>query len=342
MNIYSTFRSFLSDKKRGALTKFLVETGLKPQVNRKEDSLFEKGIVVFSADFEMAWAFRFSKTRRLEAVKKGLEERENIPVLLDLFQKYRIPVTWATVGHLFLSDCSKGGDGFAHPKMPRPGYFENRNWDFSSGDWYEDDPCSNVVNDPAWYASDLIEKIINADVNHEIACHTFSHIDFTYKNCPKSLADSELDECIKHAENFNISLRSMVFPGGTSGNYESLVERGFICYRKPMKNHIDLPAIDKYGLVAIPSSIGLDRDRYGWTREFHLKMIRSYLEKATKRKQVCHFWFHPSMDLWYLENVMPEVLKMVADYAGSSKIEVKTMRQLAEEFKRLTAETQRR
>ena len=337
MRIYSRVRSCLSDKNKGTLTRFLIEAGLKPKVNRKANSPFKKGIVVFSADFEMAWAFRYSKTRKHETVKKGLEERENIPVLLGLFQKYNIPVTWATVGHLFLSDCSKGTDGLAHPALPRPGYFENRNWNFSSGDWYQHDPCTNLLNDPAWYASDLIENIISSDVKHEIGCHTFSHTDFTYKNCPKFLADAELDECIKHATNFNISLRSMVFPGGTSGNYESLVERGIICYRKPMKYHIDLPEIDKYGLIAIPSSIGLDRDRYGWTREFHLKMIRSYIEEAAKRRLVCHFWFHPSMDRWYLENVMPEVLKMVDDYVESSKIEVKTMGELAEGYKDLTA-----
>jgi peptidoglycan/xylan/chitin deacetylase (PgdA/CDA1 family) len=342
MNIYSKLRSFLSDKNKGLLTKFLITSGLKPKVNRKAESPFKKGIVVFSADFEMAWAFRFSKTKKREAIKKGLEERENIPVLLELFQKHRIPVTWATVGHLFLSECKKDPNGLTHPALPRPGYFENRNWNFSSGDWYQHDPGSNILNDPAWYASDLIEKIINSDVKHEIACHTFSHLDFTYMNCPKTLADAELDECIKHASKLNINLRSMVFPGGTSGNYESLVERGFICYRKPMKYHIDMPSIDKYGLVAIPSSIGLDRDRYGWTREFHLKMIRTYIKKAAKRRLVCHFWFHPSMDRWYLENVMPGVLKMVDNYVGSSKIEVKNMGQLAEEYKKITAETQRR
>ena len=342
MNIYSKLRSLLSDINKGSLTKFLITSGLKPKVNRKASSPFKKGIVVFSADFEMAWAFRYSKTRQNEAVKKGLEERENIPVLLELFHKYRIPVTWATVGHLFLSECSKSPDGLAHPALPRPGYFENRNWNFTSGDWYWDDPCTNVINDPAWYASDLVDKIIKADVNHEIACHTFSHLDFTYRNCPKPLADSELDECIKHTAALNVRLKSMVFPGGTSGNYESLVERGFSCYRKPMKYHIDLPSIDKYGLVAIPSSIGLDRDRYGWTREFHLKMIRSYIKKAAKRRLVCHFWFHPSMDSWYLENIMPEVLKLVANYRDSTKIEVKTMGQVAEEYKKLTAKTQRR
>jgi hypothetical protein len=64
------------------------------------------GLVVFSADFEMAWAFRYSKTLASKAVEIGLKERENVPTLLDLFDKYQIPATWATVGHLFLNECS--------------------------------------------------------------------------------------------------------------------------------------------------------------------------------------------------------------------------------------------
>jgi len=109
-----------------------------------------------------------------------------------------------------------------------------------------------------------------------------------------------------------------------------------------MKYHIGLPYIDSFGLVVIPSSLGLDKDPYGWSKEFHLKMIRNYLEKAAKYKLICHFWFHPSMDKWYLKNVMPEVLKMVGNYKDSSKIEVKTMGQLADEYKKLTAEARRR
>jgi len=330
----------LSDKKKGSLTRFLIETGLKPKVNRRTDSPFNKGIVVFSADFEMAWAFRFSKTLQSRAIKKGLEERENIPVLLQLFQEYRIPVTWATVGHLFLSGCTKGSNDLPHSEMPRPEFFENRNWRFNSGDWYQHDPCSDYKTDPAWYASDLIDLIIASDVNHEIGCHTFSHCDFTYKNCPKSLADAELDKCLMLAANKGIMLKSMVFAGGTSGNYESLTERGFICYRKPMKYHLDLPSVDKHGMVAVPSSLGLVKDPYGWSKEFHVKMIRNYLDKAIKYKLVCHFWFHPSLDGWYLDNVMPEILQMVANYRDTSRVEVKTMGQLAEEYIKVTGKTQ--
>jgi peptidoglycan/xylan/chitin deacetylase (PgdA/CDA1 family) len=331
MTVYSKIRSSLSTRNQGRLTKFLVNYGIKPSVNKTVKSPFEKGIVVFSADFEMAWAFRFSKTKHTTALETGLSERENLPVLLGLFNRYNIPVTWATVGHLFNTSCSRGVDGIAHPEMPRPRYFEDRNWQYKSGDWYDNDPCTNKESDPAWYAPDLIEQIIQSNVSHEIGCHSFSHIDFTYKNCQKELANAELDACIKLAKEKGITLKSMVFPGGKSGNYESLKERGFTCYRKPMNNHIDLPYIDSTGLVVIPSSLGLDKDPYGWSKEFHLKMIRKFIEKTAKYKLVCHFWFHPSMDRWYHESVMPEVLRVVAEFRDASKIQVMTMGQLAEE-----------
>ena len=335
MTLYSKLRSKISAQNQGRLTKFLVNYGIKPTINKAGKSPFEKGIIVFSADFEMAWAFRFSKILAQSAAQKGLEERANIPLLIDFFEKNYLSVTWATVGHLFLSDCKKGPSSLPHPEMPRPGFFENRNWSFNSGDWYQQDPCSDIKTDPAWYASDLVDQIIGSKVNHEIGCHTFSHSDFTYQNCTKILADAELDACIKLAADRGITFKSIVFPGGTFGNFESLVEKGFTSYRKPMKYHIDLPIIDSFGLVAIPSSLGLDKDPYGWSKEFHLKMIRTYLEKTIRYRLVCHFWFHPSMDKWYLENVLPEILKMVAEYRNSSKIQVRNMSQLAEEYKEI-------
>jgi len=332
MKFYAKLRSSLNRKNQGRLTRFLVHTGMKPRINKKSISPFRQGVVVFSADFEMAWAYRYSQTQMNNAIKKGLEERNNVPVLLNLFEQYHIPVTWATVGHLFLCRCKGDVNGKAHPEMLRPGYFESKNWVFQSGDWYDHDPCTDVQSDPAWYAPDLIELILKSEVNHEIGCHSFSHIDFTYKNCSKSLADSELDACLELAAKKGIKLKSMVFPGGTAGNYESLKEKGIICYRKPTRYHIDIPVVDPYGLVHIPSSLGLDRDAYGWSKEFHITMIKKYLSNTIKHKMLCHFWFHPSMDKWYLNNILPQLLNQVNVFKNSGKLQVKTMGQVAEEI----------
>ena len=85
--------------------------------------------------------------------------------------------------------------GMAHPGMLRPPYFENEFWRYRSGDWYEHDPCSSVEQAPEWYAPDLIRDILSAKVKHEIACHTFSHIDCSDKHCPPELMEAELAEC---------------------------------------------------------------------------------------------------------------------------------------------------
>lgn len=314
---------------RGKITHNLYTSGIKPTVNNTITSSLEKGVVVLSADFEMAWAYRYSKSKSKEAIQLGIQEREQVPMLLNLFDQYNIPATWATVGHLFLDRCERDSEGKAHTEMPRPHYFENRNWKFTDGDWYQHDPCSDYKSEPAWYAPDLIRKIINSRVKHEIGCHTFSHIDFTDKNCPPELAEAEIRKCINLSEEMGVIVKSMIFPGGTAGNYEVLKENGIICYRKPMNYDLDLPVIDDHGLVTIPSSFGLDRDTYGWSKEFHVSILNNYIYRAAQNKLVCHFWFHPSMDRWYLQDIMPFLLRLISKYRDSGKIQVMTMGELA-------------
>ena len=328
--LYSFIRSIVPASWRGILTALLYDLKIKPTVNKKASSPFKKGIVVISADFEMAWAFRYSKNRGKMAEQMGLKERANVPGVLALFEKYRIPITWATVGHLFLDSCSKAPGSVPHEQMPRPPFFENINWHFTEGDWYQHDPCTDYKKSPAWYAPDLIEMIIKSPVDHEIGCHTFSHIDCTDKNCTPDLLKAEINACIDLADKKGIQLKSMVFPGGTRGNFEILKKSGFTNYRKTTNFHIDIPAIDQYGLVQIPSSYNMDRSKYKWSAARHIKMAKSFVEQAAKHKMVASLWFHPSVDEWYLENVLPGLLESIRKMADAGKIEILTMRQLAD------------
>ncbi len=328
--LYGRLRTFLPQSTKGKVSRFLYLAGIKPTVSNQKSNL-DKGVIVLSADFEMAWAFRYAKTQSINAVKLGIQERENVPVLVSLFEKYNIPVTWATVGHLFLDKCDCENTK-AHPQMLRPAHFENRNWRFNQGDWYDNDPCTDYKSDPAWYAPDLIDLIIQSPVKHEVACHTFSHIDFSDKNCNEKLAVSEIDACVSLAKLKGVKLTSMVFPGGTYGNIKTLKKFGFTSYRHPMKYDICMPKMDKDGLLAIPSSTGLDKDPYGWSATFHINMIKKYIRKTIVSKQVCHFWFHPSMNKWYLEEVFPKILNEINKEQQLGNIEVLTMHQLTEKY----------
>ena len=119
---YARIRRVLPLRCKGYITKLLYDINIKPTMNRNINSPLKKAVVVLSADFEMAWAFRASKTVK-DATKRGLRERKNVPEIIALLDKYNIPITWATVGHLFLEKCSRKKNGKAHPNMPRPKHF---------------------------------------------------------------------------------------------------------------------------------------------------------------------------------------------------------------------------
>jgi hypothetical protein len=325
---YSSIRSLMPLQLRGFLSRALIDLRFKPTVNGGKRGFFKKGIAVFSADFEMAWAYRFSKSVS-DAEAMARRERRQVPLLLELFAAHDIPVTWAAVGHLFLKECRKNEAGLAHGDLPRPRFFSNAHWRYESGDWYRHDPGTDAERDPCWYAPDLVRLIRKSHGRNEIACHTFSHIDFTYKNCPRELAIAELALCRRLAAEFGCVLTSMAFPAGTAGNYEALKETGFSCYRKESRFDIDVPEVDGLGLVSIPSGQQLERDAYGWSVAFHVKRFRKFVDRAVGSGELCAFWFHPSMDPWYIENVMPKILPIVDEARARGSLSVLTMGELA-------------
>ena len=192
-DIYGSVRGIAPQNINGILGKLAFSLGEKPLVKYDKiepDTKFpnlEKGGLIISADFEMALAWRYSKTGT-DHVKKGKIERENIPKIIEVLERFNIPITFATVGHLFLKNCDRGD----HDWMKRIPHFDDH-WKFTDGDWYDHDPYSDYKSTPEWYAPDLIRMIIDSNVEHEIGTHTFSHIDFSYKNCPPEVAEDEIE-----------------------------------------------------------------------------------------------------------------------------------------------------
>ena len=212
--IYSRFRNRLNDRHRGTLSRLAFAVSRRPRV--RKDAIppaikfpnNEKGGLIISADFEMAWAWRYTKTGA-DHIHKGGLERKNIPAIINILEKYNIPVTFATVGHLFLEKCEPG----EHDRMARIPYFDDH-WKFMNGDWFDHDPHSNYKESPEWYAPDLIRMILGSRIRHEIGCHTFSHIDVSDKNCPADVVADEIQACLDAALPYGVRLKSMVFPGG--------------------------------------------------------------------------------------------------------------------------------
>ena len=242
--------------------------------------------VSISADFEQNWAFRAWPQEVRD--QNGVTERKNVPNIVRILEEYSIPITWATVGHLFLESCDRGASGKAHPTMPRPlvnGRFQ--------GDWYMHDPCSNVSKDPLWYAPDLIQEIIDSKVPHEMGTHTFSHFDFRLQYSTEELVQREIEACKKAMEPFGVQPRSLVFPHNECeySYAKQLFDLDIIALRhRDPKVRLSYPERLETGNYRVYESMNLRSTR----RYDYLDKVQVFVEEAIKRGAAYHIFFHPS------------------------------------------------
>jgi peptidoglycan/xylan/chitin deacetylase (PgdA/CDA1 family) len=274
-----------------------------------------KAVVLISADFELAWAGRYSKSSPdplQKSLSKARLERENMPVLLSLCERFNIPITWLTVGHLFLDSCLKV-DGSPHPEIPRLPHFENNWWRYVGDDWFEHDPCTNYHVDPLWYCPDLIEQILNSKVKHEIGCHTFSHIDCRNDVCKPELFSAELEACAQAAKRFGIDkMVSFVHPGHMIGNLKTLAEMGYTNFRTDYDNILGYPKKHTTGMWVFNTTLEFDYFPL-WSISSQIKRYIKLFERAKKNNSVAYIWFHPSFNRLFAECVLPVVFKWLDD-----------------------------
>jgi peptidoglycan/xylan/chitin deacetylase (PgdA/CDA1 family) len=286
-------------------------------------------VLLISADFEMAWAWQYAKSLDdpIKAAKKmALRERKNIPMILELCDHFNIPITWATVGHLFLNDCTRN-NGKAHPEIPDVKHYSGPYWDFYGDDWFKHDPCTNMHCSPEWYALDLIKQILKSPVEHEIGSHSFSHIDCRDGICSPELMRAELKVSKKLAEMNGIELKSFVHPGNTIGNLKILSEEGFTSFRSGNVNTLGYPIKNKSGLWEYSNTFSLS-----YRKDFSLKYQQNryirIVKRAIKSKTVCVFWFHPSFEEIVCRQIFPVLFEFIT--SQRNKIWITTHSKYAE------------
>ena len=305
------------NKIKSSLSRVNFFIGRSPQIEKKVDwKRFipepYKAVLLISADFELAWAWRYTKSSQdplKKAIDKARIERENVPIMLRICEQYNIPITWATVGHLFVESC-KRSNGVAHPELPRLAHFENDFWRFQGDDWFEHDPCTDFKSSPEWYCPDLIKMILDSHVKHELGCHTFSHIDCRDNVCTPELLKAELQECKKEAEKFGIELKSFVHPGHTIGNLDTLSREGFTNFRTDYRNVLGYPKKHNNGSWEFEQTAEFVYRRE-WSVDYHIYRYKEIIKRAIKSNTVCVFWFHPSFDPIVVEKILPEVFEFI-------------------------------
>ena len=306
--------------------------------HRDKEKSFDRPIFIISLDTELLWGYTAHPSHKTISSMKNddTKVRGCIDDLLNLFEKYNIPATWAVVGHLFLDHC-ECENGIPHKDMPR---FKE--------DWYSTDPCTDIQRDPLYYGRDIVEGILSNRIDHEIGYHSFSHVVFS--ECSREVAEAEIKMGNKLAKEFDITLKSFVFPENKIGYTDVLKKYDFKIYRGKTPGRYDInqsflirkfnggvakviapPTEPKWmdGIWMIPSSMCF------YDPQIKLSVLpraKLGLYRAIKAKRVFHIFLHPHDLLAHpsLKEELDKFLGIVAKKRNEGKIEVMTMGEFAE------------
>jgi peptidoglycan/xylan/chitin deacetylase (PgdA/CDA1 family) len=301
------------------------------------------GSVVLSLDAELAWGFHDCEPPPESRVE---EARESWLRLLELFDEFRVPATWAVVGHLFLDSCD--GEHTDHP---------------TADGWFGRDPGTWEGRDEVWYGSKLIDAIEAAAADHDVGVRTFSGVDMS--RAAREVAAAEVRESVELVEERGLSAESFTFPDDRVAHRDVLAAYGVRSYRgvRPQRWYetglvgavverlgwptgtvsptLVEPEEDDYGLVNLPASMSLSGSE-GRTRDAVARLTedpvveaaRQGIDRAATEDGVFHLWFRPGdltddRDFDLIETVL-EHLAGVRDRTG---LPVETMADVAADVK---------
>lgn len=299
-----------------------------------------KPIFIFSIDTEMLWgpAGGQDGVYQYNLIKKNENEmRDVFSTLLNLFEKYNVPVTWAIVGHLFLDRCNIDTCQTTI-NMKKYGY---------TYPWYRD-PCSNLQKDPLYYGKDIVEKILHNPIKHELAYHSFSHVCFT--SISREMAEDEIKESKRIEKEWNIKFISFVYPMNEIAYVDILKKYDFKIYRSktPLilqnQNHYFSKQIENGLSKIIAPSVEPLWENGIWNLKSSMTFFDSQLpnslmirfkiglERAIKNKRIFHIWLHPWNLFYYkkLASDLEEMLYYVSKKRDNKKITIMTMQGLVE------------
>ena len=315
----------------------------------------KKGAFIISLDTELGWGeFDLGKTEKKR--DEYLLTRQCIESMILLFEKYNINATFAIVGHLMLNDIEYIS-GVKYPEITRPTYIRY------TKDWF-DHVSIHADERSIWFGRDILDRIIDSSVKHEIASHSFSHIIFGEDGCTRNAAESDIAKCVKIADSLMIKLESFVFPRNSIKYEEILLKYDFKTYRTngtEWYKKIKIKFLRRFAHIIddvfsiTPSTHFIKRDLNGlYTTEgsmlylsrngvrklipIHSRVTKAKkgIDAAIKKNQVFHLWFHPhniASDPKKLLMGFEEILKYAKAKIDANELINMTMKEIPEYYK---------
>jgi peptidoglycan/xylan/chitin deacetylase (PgdA/CDA1 family) len=273
------------------------------------------GTFCISLDFELFWGIRDHRT--IENYGNNLRNVHIVvPRLLELFKKYNVHCTWATVGILF---CKNKEELLQHLPSRIPFY---KHPQYNPYPYIKNNSLESVYH----FAPDLIELIKQYN-GQEIASHTFSHYYCLEESQTVQDFEADLHAALQIAKEKNIEIKSIVFPRNQfNENYLAACKNaGVLIYRgnenswlykaknrdeenllrralRLVDSYINISGHHTYSLqnpIAMPADIPSSRFLRPYQHKLkmldglRLQRICNSMSYAAKKKQLYHLWWHP-------------------------------------------------
>ena len=309
------------------------------------------GALVISLDFELLWGIRDLG----EAGKRSkiLLTRQVVPKLLDIFKKYDIHATWATVGFLFFESRN---ELLANLPKSLPAY---SNKFLSPYDSISAEIGVNESDDPLHYAPSLIREILAAP-HQEVATHTFSHYYCLEDGQSPADFESDLQSAMLAAEKYSQKIESIVFPRNQYADsyLDVCAQNGILAFRgnesvwfrrtskreahrqwlrrlmRLLDAYVNISGTNAYPLpvkTSLPVNLPASRYLRSYSRRFRvfepfrLNRILSAMTSAAQEGHIFHLWWHPEDfsgniddNLLFLEKILMKYEELQKKYGMQS------------------------
>ena len=283
----------------------------------------DKGTFVISLDFELYWGM-IDKVTLEKYGANILGVREAIPRILDLFEKYQLHATWATVGMLMYESQSALQNGLP-AEGNRPVYASD---DISTYAHIANGSVgTNEADDPYHFAPSLVRDI-QMRIGQEIGSHTFSHY-----YCLDAVESVETFRADMNAQerafrNFDATPQSLVFPRNQTNKALLQIAQsgGITAYRgcedhylyharkeedqtlliralRLLDHYINISGHHTYKLISPPKEIPINLPSSRFLRPYskalsfleglRLRRIKTSMTHAAENGEVFHLWWHP-------------------------------------------------
>lgn len=318
-----------------------------------------QSLFIISLDFELMWGVRDKRTiETYGANVRGV--RQVIPSLLELFERYDIAATFATVGFLFARSKSHL---LSYLPEELPDYPQKRYSPYDND--YFHVIGSSEADDIYHYGASLIE-LIKQSPKQEIATHTFSHY-YCLEGASLTSFEADLVSAKKIAADQGVVIKSIVFPRNqySPAHLDIAARQGIIAYRgneptdiyKPRSDgeqsnwiraarladsylnidgHHSFSVNERGRMVNIPASRFL-RPFSPALKGFEglrLRRIKNSMTFSAEHGEAFHLWWHPhNFGINLKENLLflEEILKHYTWLNQMYGMQNKTMSTVAEE-----------